>query len=150
MPSTTTVRAIGNAVAARRPLIMSIAVLGWSTKYLVGLSLSHTSGPELYGVLTAALGVGAALANIVLIRSGRPQPFLAAALLALWALIALAGVAGTIAHVIGPVAGHGPVDLQPRPIAAPLIFTVLGAVGAMALRLGQRAALRRAGHGAEV
>jgi hypothetical protein len=39
--------------------------------------------------------------------------------------------------------GHGPVDLRPRPIAAPLIFTLLGLAGGAALFFGQRARIRR-------
>ena len=137
-------RSVKRAVLERRPVLMSIAVLGWSTKYAVGLGLTHTTGPELYGVLTAALAAGAAASNLALLRSSRPQVWLAAGLLALWALIALAGVGGTIAHIVGPVAGHGPIDLRPRPFAAPLIFTVLGLVGGAAVFIGQRAAIQRA------
>lgn len=137
-------RTVLRTIGERRPLLMSVAVLGWSTKYLAGLGLAHTTGPEIYGVLVAALAVGAAVANLAVLRSSRPQLALSAMLLALWALIALGGVAGAVAHVIGPVAGHGPVDLRPRPIAAPLVFTLLGFVGGAALVLGQRAALRRA------
>jgi hypothetical protein len=40
--------------------------------------------------------------------------------------------------MVGPVAGHGPVDLRPRPFGAPLIFTLLGLVGSAALWFGQR------------
>ena len=143
MPATTILRRIKRTVIERRPVLMSVAVLGWSLKYLVSLGLTHTTGPELYGVLAAALAAGAAGSNLVVLRSARPQVLLAAALLGLWAVIGLAGVGGTIAHVIGPVAGHGPVDLRPRPIAAPMIFTLLALVGGAALLIGERAAIRR-------
>lgn len=72
-------------------------------------------------------------------RSPRVRLVATAAVLLLWTVVALGGLAGTIAHVIGPVPGHGPMDLRPRPIAAPLVFTLLGSVGAAALTLGQRA-----------
>jgi hypothetical protein len=144
MPSTPSIQVIKRAVIERRPILMSIAVLGWSVKYLVSLSLTHTTGPEVYGVLTAAIAAGAAGANLVLLRSSRPQALLAAGLLVLWAVVALAGIAGAVAHVVGPVPGHGPLDLRPRPIAAPLVFTVLGTVGAVALVLGQRLRIRQA------
>ncbi|TAK00159.1 MAG: hypothetical protein EPO36_09795 [Chloroflexota bacterium] len=127
----------------RRPLLLSVVVLGWSIKYLATLAVGHNTGPELYGVLTAALSAGAAITNLALLRAPRLQVIATAAVLALWAVIALGGIAGTIAHVIGPVASHGPIDLRPRPIAAPLVFTVLGSVGAVALLLGQRARTRR-------
>jgi hypothetical protein len=94
-------------------------------------------------VLTAALSTGAAVANLALLRSPRMQVVATAAVLVLWAVVAVGGVAGTIAHVVGPVPGNGPMDLRPRPITAPLVFTLLGSVGALALFLGQRARIRR-------
>ena len=129
--------------AERRPLIMSIVVLGWSVSQFGNLAVRHNTGPELYAVLTAALSIAAALANIALLRSPRVQVVATAAVLVLWAFIAVAGLGGVYAHVVGPVPGHGPIDLRPRPIAAPLIFTVLGTVGALALLLGQRARSRK-------
>lgn len=144
MPVKHAIQGIKRMILEHRPVLMSMAVLGWSLKYLVSLGLTHTTGPELYGVFTAALATGAAGSNLVILRSPRPQVFLAAVLLGLWMLIALAGVGGTIAHIIGPVAGHGPVDLRPRPVAAPLIFTLLGLVGGVALLMGERMAIRRA------
>ncbi|HEU5316558.1 MAG TPA: hypothetical protein VFX49_10640 [Chloroflexota bacterium] len=124
--------------AERRPLYMSVAVLVWSIKYVVTLAFVHTTGAELYGVAVAALSTAAAVANLALLRSSRVQIAATAVLLVVWAVIALGGVGGTIAHIVGPVPGHGPVDLRPRPLAAPLMFTLLGCVGALALSLGQR------------
>lgn len=144
MPTKHAIQGFKRTILEHRPVLMSVAVLGWSLKYLVSLGLTHTTGPELYGVLTAALAAGAAGSNLVILRSSRPQLLLAAVLVGLWALIALAGLGGTIAHIVGPVAGHGPVDLRPRPIAAPLVFTLLGSVGGAALVLGQRARARLA------
>lgn len=136
-------RAIVRTIADRRPLIMSVVVLGWSVKYTISLGLTHTTGPEMYGVLTAVLAVGAAVANLAVLRSQRMHLVVIVPILALWALIALAGIAGTIAHIVGPVPGHGPIDLRPRPIPAPLVFTLLAAVGGIALLLGRRMAVRR-------
>lgn len=143
MQSNPSPRVILRTIAERRPLIMSIAVLGWSVKYTVSLGLTHTTGPELYGVLTAALASGAAVANLASLRSPRPQLAVTIALLVLWAVIAVAGVAGTIAHLVGPVPGHGPIDLRPRPVAAPLVFTLLGLAGGAAQAIRYRAATRR-------
>jgi hypothetical protein len=64
------------------------------------------------------------------------------AVLVLWAVVALGGLAGMIAHIVGPVPGHGPMDLRPRPIPAPLVFTLLGCVGALALSRGRRSRIR--------
>jgi hypothetical protein len=136
-------RTIVRTIADRRPLIMSVVVLGWSIKYTVSLGLTHTTGPEMYGLLTAVLAVCAAVANLAVLRSRRMRLVVIVPILALWALVALAGIAGTIAHIVGPVAGHGPIDLRPRPIPAPLAFTLLGAVGGTALLLGRRMAVRR-------
>jgi hypothetical protein len=142
MPAKHPIQNIKRTILEHRPVLMSVAVLGWSLKYLVSLGLTHTTGPELYGVLTAALAAGAAGSNLATLLSSRPQLLLTAVLVGLWALIALAGLGGTIAHIVGPVPGHGPMDLRPRPIAAPLVFTLLGFVGAAALVLGQRARAR--------
>lgn len=144
MPAKHAIQRTRRAILEHRPVLMSVAVLGWSLKYLVSLGLTHTAGPEIYGVLTAVLAAGAAGSNLVVLRSPRPQLLLAAVLVSLWVLIALAGIGGTIAHVVGPVAGHGPIDLRPRPIAAPLVFTLLGSVGGAALVLGQRSRARLA------
>ena len=137
-------------IARHRWEIVSGIVLAWSMTETVSLAVVHTTGPELYGVLVAALSAGAAGANLVLLRSVRINRIATVAIIAtalvvaLWAVVALGGIAGTIAHVIGPVPGHGPIDPRPRPIAAPLVFTLLGCAGAAALVFGQRARARLA------
>jgi hypothetical protein len=134
----------GDRTIRRVAVLVSIVVLGWSAVELVNLGLTHTTGPELYGVLAAALATGAGVANLVLLRSPRVRVIATGAVLLFWAVVALGGIAGTIAHIVGPVPGHGPIDLRPRPVAAPLVFTLLGSVGAAALTLGQRARIRAA------
>ena len=136
------IRTVGRTVAAYRFQIMSTAVLGWSIKYTVTLAVTHTAGPELYGVLTAAIASSAAVSNLALLRSPQVRVVATGAVLVIWAVVVLGGIAGTIAHVVGPVPGHGAIDLRPRPTAAPLVFTLLGTVGAAALAFGQRARMR--------
>jgi hypothetical protein len=138
------VRTSWRSVIDRRSLLMSVVVLGWSIKSTVTLALVHITGAEVYGVLTAALATAAAVANLALLRSPRVRIIATSAVLLLWAVVALGGIAGTIAHLVGPMPGHGPIDLRPRPIVAPLVFTLLGFVGAAALTLGQRARMRAA------
>lgn len=138
------IRPIWRTVTAHRSQLMSAVVLGWSIYCAVTLAVIHNTGSELYGVLTASLATGAAVANIALLRSPRVRVIATGAVLFLWAIVVLGGIAGTIAHIVGPVPGHGPIDLRPRPIAAPLVFTLLGSVGAAALALGQRARMRAA------
>ena len=140
---TPAIGAIRRILAVRRPLLISGVVLGWSINEFVSLAVVHHTGPELYGVLVAALSTGAAAANFALLRSPRMQGLATAALLVLWAVVAVGGIGGTIAHVVGPVPGYGPVDPRPRPITAPLVFTVLGSAGGLALVLGQRGRSRR-------
>jgi 4-amino-4-deoxy-L-arabinose transferase-like glycosyltransferase len=128
--------------AERGWLVLSVVVLAWSVSEFGNLAVNHNTGAELYGLLTAALSVAAGVANVALLRSPRLQVLVSAAVLLLWAVVALGGLAGMIAHIVGPVPGHGPIDLRPRPIAAPLVFTLLGSVGALALFRGQRSRSR--------
>jgi hypothetical protein len=127
----------------RIALLVSLVVFGWSLVELVNLASTHTIGPELYGVLAAVLATGAGAANLVLLRSDRANALVMLAVLAIWAVVALGGVAGAVAHIVGAPIGEGPVDLRPRPVAAPLVFTLLGVVGGAALLIGGRPALRR-------
>jgi hypothetical protein len=125
-------------------IVVAFVVLGWSIVEVVNLTAVHTTGPELYGVGVAVLAVVAGIASLVLLRSGERRLWPTVAVLIIWTVVAIGGLAGTVAHIVGPVAGHGPIDTRPRPIAAPLIFTVLGVVGAAALWLGQRRPAPRA------
>ena len=128
--------------AERGWLVLSVVVLVWSVSELGSLAVNHNTGPELYGVLTAAITAAAGVANVALLRSPRIHIVLTATVLVLWAVVAVGGFAGMTAHIVGPVPGHGPMDLRPRPIAAPLVFTLLGSVGALALFRGQRSRSR--------
>jgi 4-amino-4-deoxy-L-arabinose transferase-like glycosyltransferase len=122
----------------RLAIATAVVVLGWSIVELASLALVHTTGPELYGLLVAALAVAGGIATLVVLRSRDRRLWATIPVLILWAVVALGGLAGVVAHIVGPVAGHGPVDPRPRPIGAPLIFTALGLVGAAALWFGQR------------
>jgi uncharacterized membrane protein len=124
-------------------LLVTLGVVGWAIVQLINLGLNHTTGPELYGVAVAAVAVGTGIFSLVLLASAQRRVLASAVVLVLWAVIAVSGVAGTVAHIVGPGPGHGPVDPRPRPVAAPLIFTVLGLAGGAALFYGQRLAIRR-------
>jgi hypothetical protein len=144
-PSTT-----GSALPAGRQRLLgwvamgaTVVVLGWSMVELIGLvQRGHTVGAELYGLLVAALAVVAGILSLVLIASPRRRRVAVAAVVILWAAIALGGIAGAVAHLVGPVPGHGPVDDRPRPARAPLVFTVFGVVGGGALIYGSRTPTR--------
>jgi len=123
--------------------VITLAVAVWSALELVNLAGRHTTGAELYGVLTAGLATFAGAASGVLLRSPQGRGLFTVIVLVIWAVIALAGIAGVAAHLIGPVPGHGPIDIRPRPVLAPLVFTLLGSTGGAALYVGRRAGLRR-------
>jgi len=128
----------------RVSIVVAIVVLAWSIVELASLLSRHTTGPELYGVVVAGLAVAAGVLNLALLRSDQRRLWATVAVLVLWGVVALGGLAGTVAHIIGPVAGHGPIDLRPRPIPAPLVFTLLGLAGGAALWFGQRRRMRSA------
>lgn len=115
----------------------AIVVLAWSVVEAANLVAVHTTGAELYGLLVALLAVGAGAAGLISLRSNERTLWVTVAIVTLWTIVALGGVAGMVAHVIGPGAGHGPIDPRPRPIAAPLVFTLLGLVGGVAQWFGQ-------------
>lgn len=135
---------LGSRVRSWAPRLVSIVVLGWSAVELVGLiAAQHTVGPELYGILVAVLALGAAIATVWLVLSARARTWIAAVIVVLWAVIALGGLAGTVAHAVGPAPGHGDVDGRPRPAGAPLVFTALGLLGSGALIYDRRRRGRR-------
>jgi hypothetical protein len=125
------------------PFVITAVVLALSVAELINLSGRHTVGAESYGLLVAGVAVAAGILSLGLVLSPQRRVITTAAVLVLWVLVALGGLVGTYYHAVGVAPEYGPVDPRPRPIAAPLIFTVLGAVGGTALFLGQRAATRR-------
>src|SRR5262245_56106932 len=128
-PSTTDTHGVpGFRWRHRGAIVAAVVVLGWSIVELGSLAVVHTTGAELYGLLVAALAVVGGVATLVLLRSSERRLWVAIPVLVLWAVVALGGLAGVVAHIVGPVAGHGPIDPRPRPTAAPLIFTALGLV----------------------
>ena len=131
--------------ASRIVIFMSLALLAWSIVEVVGLAGRHTIGPEVYGVLVAVLAVIAASAALYAMRSTPTQRWIVGALAVVWAIVAIGGVAGVAAHVIGPVPGHGPVDLRVRPVLAPLAFTAMGAIGETVLWIWRRQPARSSG-----
>jgi hypothetical protein len=119
-------------------------VLAVSVAEFINLSGRHTVGAESYGLLVAGVAIVAGIFSLGLVLSPQRRVIATAAVLVLWAIVALCGLAGTYYHIVGVAPEYGPVDPRPRPIAAPLVFTLLGVVGGTALFFGQRAAIRRA------
>ena len=136
---------VGAAVGGRtRRICMfaTVVIIGWSLLEAASLAFRHTNGAEIYGVLVALLAFANGVASFALLRSAHPPIWATAAVLATWAVIGLGGIAGVVAHLVGPLAGHGPIDPRPRPILAPLIFTTFAVVGGAALFVGRRAVQR--------
>ena len=130
----------------QRWLLVSAAVLLYGLVETVSLAIVHHDGPEIEGVVVAATTALAGLLNVALLRldlrSPRALAVATVALLVLWMVVAVGGIAGFVAHLVGPSSEPGFFDPRPRPIAAPLVFTLVGFVGAAAIVLGQRRRVR--------
>ena len=126
------------------PFIATALVLALSVAEFVNLSGRHTVGAETYGLLVAGLAVAAGILSLGLVLSPEKWTIAAVAVFVLWVIVALGGIAGTYYHIVGVAPEYGPIDPRTRPIAAPLVFTLIGIVGGTALFLGRRAASRRA------
>jgi hypothetical protein len=145
MSTLTQARHVSVRARVRRsaPFVTSALVLALSVAEFINLSGRHTVGAESLGLLVAGIAVGAGILSLGLVLSPQRRVIGTAAVLVLWAIVALGGIAGTYYHIVGVAPEYGPVDPRPRPIAAPLVFTVLGIVGGTALFFGQRPAIRR-------
>jgi hypothetical protein len=124
--------------------VTTALVLALSVAEFINLSGRHTLGAESYGLLVAGVAVAAGIFSLGLVLSSQRRVIASAAVLVLWAIVALGGLAGTYYHIAGVAPEYGPVDPRPRPMAAPLIFTALGLVGGAVLFYGQRAGIPRA------
>ena len=132
----------------RRPVSIGIVfvLFIWSVVELVNLAVVHTVGPEIYGVLVAFLAVVASALSLVLLVRAKRQVFGAIAVIALWAIVGLGGIAGAYYHAVGVDPKYGVVDSRPRPAGSPLIFLAFGLAGFSAIYYGQRlSAVRLAG-----
>ena len=77
-------------------MLVTVVVLVSSTGELIDLaSSSARCGPEVYGVAVAAVTVVAGVLSLALLWSTRGRALATTAVLVLWAVIAIGGVAGT-------------------------------------------------------
>ena len=130
---------------ATRPtlFVTTAVVLALSVAEFINLSGRHTVGAESYGLLVAGVAVAAGMFSLGLVLSLQRRVIATAAVLILWAIVALGGLAGTYYHIVGVAPEYGPVDPRPRPVVAPLVFTLLGVVGGSAVFVAHRSASRR-------
>jgi len=133
----------------RAAIVATLALLAWSIVEVIGMGLRHTSGSQLYGVIVAVLAVGAGFLNLALLLSARRRTWAVAGAAVLWAVVALGGIAGVVAHVAWPTTGPY-ADPRPKPAMAPLAFTAMGAAGGLTIVLALRAgSSRRRAYGKE-
>ena len=123
--------------------VTTAVVLALSVAECLSLFNSHMLGAEAYGVLVAGLAVAAGIFNLGLVLSRQRRLIATAAVLVLWAVVGLGGIAGAYYHAVGVDPRYSPPDPRPRSVAAPLIFTALAIVGGAALVIGQRNAAAR-------
>jgi hypothetical protein len=117
---------------------VTFVVLAWSLVELAGMALNHTVGPEAYAIIVPAVAVIAAAAGMTVLWTGRRRMLATAAILVLWAIVGLGGIAGTYYHAVGVAPEYGPVDPRPRPAGTPLLFVALALAGGAAVVAGQR------------
>jgi peptidoglycan/LPS O-acetylase OafA/YrhL len=101
------------------------------------LANRHTIGEEIWGPVTAAGGVLVGVLSLAyLARRGRSR-VARYALYALWLTVAFFGFGGYNDHRL-PRPADTITDQRERPPLAPLMFTVWGIAGAVALRSGTK------------
>jgi FtsH-binding integral membrane protein len=130
----------GGADRIRRWVSLGLAVIAlvWAVVETVGLVANHTLGAEIYGVLVAVLAVFGGVFTLSVLISTHRRIVASAAVLVLWAIVALGGIAGAYYHAVGVDPKYSPVDPRPRPVTAPLGFTAIALIGAASLVYGQR------------
>ena len=124
---------------SRRPLLV-ISVVTVGCVALLGdlVIVGHTSGEEIWGVLTAAGGSVIGVGSLLFLRSNSRNRGARIGLIALWLTVAFFGFGGYNSHRL-PLP-EGTSDQRPRPPLAPLIFTGFGIAGALAVRSGSKGA----------
>jgi hypothetical protein len=101
------------------------------------LLAGHTVGEEIWGPVTAVAGTVVGLLSLAYLALGGRRPVARIALYTLWAMVAFFGFGGYNDHRI-PRPSDTITDQRERPPLAPLAFTGLAIVGAVALRGGSK------------
>jgi hypothetical protein len=101
------------------------------------LLVGHTVGEEIWGPVTAAAGTVVGLLSMVYLAMGGRSRVARIGLYALWVMVAFFGFGGYNDHRL-PRAADTVTDQRERPPLAPLAFTGLAIVGAVALRSGSK------------
>jgi hypothetical protein len=118
----------------RRALVVTAGIAVGSAALLVDLLLvGHTVGEEVWGPVTAGAGTVVGLASLAYLAVGGRSRVARITLYALWGLVAFFGFGGYNDHRL-PRPADTISDQRERPPLAPLAFTGMAIVGAVALR----------------
>src|SRR5512132_3111011 len=100
MSTITQSRAFGMRIRSWQfALFVAMAVVtAYSIAEAVNLFQVHTVGAEWYGVLVAVIAAGTGIFSLAVLMSPRPRTWATVALLAVWTLVAVAGIAGAYYH----------------------------------------------------
>jgi hypothetical protein len=122
----------------RRDLIVTAGIAVGSFALFVDLLLAgHTVGEEIWGPVTAIAGTAVGLLSFGYLAVGSRNRVARLVLYALWAMVAFFGFGGYNDHRLARPADTI-TDQRERPPLAPLAFTGLAIVGAVALRSGSK------------
>jgi len=122
----------------RRALTVTAGITVGSLALLVDLLLvGHTTGEEIWGPVTAIAGTAVGLLSLAYLSMGGRSRVARIALYALWGMVAFFGFGGYNDHRL-PRPADTITDQRERPPLAPLAFTGLAIVGAVALRSGSK------------
>lgn len=124
----------------RRALMVTAGITLGSFALFVDLLLAgHTVGEELWGPVTAVAGTVVGLLSLAYLAMGGRNRMARFGLYALWAMVAFFGFGGYNDHRL-PRPADTITDQRERPPLAPLAFTGLAIIGAVALRSGSKGA----------
>lgn len=130
----------GRARARRRSLIVTAGITVASLALLVDLLLvGHTVGEEIWGPVTAAAATAVGLLSLAYLATGSRRRAARFTLYALWIMVGFFGFGGYNDHRV-PRPADTITDQRERPPLAPLAFTGIAVVGALALRSGSKEA----------
>jgi hypothetical protein len=103
------------------------------------LLAGHTVGEEIWGPVTAIAGTVVGVLGLAYLAMGGRSRVARIALYGLWAMVAFLGFGGYNDHRL-PRPADTITDQRERPPFAPLAFTGIAIVGAVALRSGSKGA----------
>lgn len=132
-------RSIEPRPRTRRRILMVLTgiTLGSLALFADLLLVGHTVGEEIWGPVTAIAATSVGLSSLVYVARGGRSRVARIVLYSLWGMIAFFGFGGYNDHRL-PRSADTITDQRERPPLAPLAFTGVAIVGALALRSGSK------------